>query len=466
LLEATKQKIARILGFVSPDEFVDEANWGPGVTTLIKGECVSAINKFHDERGITRDLYALIEPWFSTAYPLWSSHLSQKFGEKWHDFQVGNNVITVPKNSKTDRVIAVEPGINLWFQKALGAAIRRRLLRVGIDLNSQSKNQQLSLIGSCFRPFTSDGSNDIGLATVDFSSASDSISLEVVRELLPPRWFQLLDACRSHYGVSSNGPRKWEKFSSMGNGFTFELESLIFFAAAQAVAEYTGSPGVVDLTTKHGRPFVTKSERINNVISVFGDDVIIPRKMFSLFSSFSEFLGFKVNGQKSFSDGYFRESCGSHYYDGIDVKPIFLKERLRNVEAIYKLANSVRHLAHRHNSHYGCDARFLHCWRYLLERVPEPLRFFVPASAGDVGLVGNFDEAQPSRARYGIEGYMYRALTSLGVNRESESPAVLLARLWVASVQEYRNTYTLRGRTRRKISDSLTVTWYNLGPWL
>jgi len=195
-------------------------------------------------------------------------------------------------------VIAIEPGINLWFQKALGSMIRRRLARFGIDLNDQSRNQSLAYLSSI------DGS----LATVDFSSASDSISLEVVRELLPPRWFQILDIVRSKVGRKSDGTIvRWNKFSSMGNGFTFELESLIFFAAASAVQEYL---------------------HLDGEISVFGDDVILDVRGYPMFAEYSAFLGFRVNLQKSFSSGGFRESCGSHYFSGVDCKPVFLKERL------------------------------------------------------------------------------------------------------------------------------------------
>jgi len=436
LLNATKRKIAGILGDYSGDEFVDEANWGPGTSTLIKGECVSAINKFHEERGITRDLYALVCDWFPVAYPSWSDSLSRNYGENWHIFEVGNSIVTVSKNSKTDRVIAIEPGINLWFQKAIGSMIRRRLNRSGIDLQDQSINQEWSRLGSL---------RDSGLSTVDFSSASDSISSEVVRELLPPRWFQIMDACRSRFGTSPIGARKWNKFSSMGNGFTFELESLIFYAAAEAVKEYLGVQGPT---------------------SVYGDDVIIPSATFDLFSSYSNFLGFRVNKRKSFSSGYFRESCGSHYFDGVDCKPIFLKERIRYVEAFYKLANGIRMLAHRCNSNRSCDSRFLDCWRYLYFGVPEPLRLAVPRDAGDTGFISNFDEACPARARNGIEGYHYRALTSLGLSRESEDFAVLLARLRNPSTLEYNNSYTLRGRSKRVLTrDSLVRQWYNLGEW-
>ena len=479
LLHATKRKIEMILGDFVGDELADDANWGPGVSTLLSGADVSGYNKFHAERGITRDLYSLISGWFPVAYPSWADHLSRSYGESWAVFEVGNKIVTVPKNSKTDRVIAIEPGINLWFQKALGSMIRRRLSRFGVDLNDQSINQTLAWKASI----------DTNLATVDFSSASDSISLEVVRELIPPRWFQILDLCRSKVGRKADGSIvKWNKFSSMGNGFTFELESLIFFAAALAVKEFLSAEGAV---------------------SVYGDDVILPNSCFTLFSSFSDFLGFTVNQEKSFSSGEFRESCGSHFWGGVDCKPVFLKERLSNVETIYSLANSVRQLAHRYGFNRRCDASFRDCWVSLRDRVPESLRFMVPLSGGDTGFICNFDEATPSRARYGIEGYYYRALASVGKTRPGDGQGLVLAHLRrigkcdsdnlnhsgaasqirsIRALSEHRpigritflrrlmgsgrpdllesnENYTLRGRSRRKVVRPLVAQWYNLGEW-
>lgn len=472
LLNATKRKIQQILGDFNGDELVDNANWGPGVSTLLKGEEVSGYNKFRAERGVTRDLYALIGDWFPVAYPLWNDHLSREYGESWALPQVGNKIVTVPKNSKTDRVIAVEPGINLWFQKAVGSMIRRRLSRFGIDLNSQLRNATLARFSS----------KEGDLATVDFSSASDSIASSVVEELLPPRWFQLLNAMRSKIGIDSSGSvRRWNKFSSMGNGYTFELESLIFYAAALATCEYQGQE--------------------NPIISVFGDDVILPAKSIELFSSYCDYLGFRINKEKSFWDGLFRESCGSHYFDGVDCKPIFLKERLSNAESVYKLANNIRLLAHRRGHCDFCDSKLLGAWSNLVNRVPEPLRLKVPISAGDVGIISNFDEACPERARYGIEGYFYSSLASVGVTRTGDGQGLLLAQLWrlgksiepidyggqrfedvkrrvQRTPREFHDyllrpdliasgeSYTLRGRVRRVVSRTLVSRWYDLGPWL
>lgn len=454
LLSATIRKIDSILTTFSADEFVDNASWGPGVTTLTKGSAVSAFNKFHGERGITRDLYRLVRPWFTRAYPVMLNASTEMGPHPSLDglfvMQVGNEVITVPKNSKTDRVIAIEPGWNTWFQKSIGTMIRNRLRAQGIDLNSQERNQQLS----------ERSSRDDSLCTVDFSSASDSISKDVVRTLVrDSRWLSLMEACRSKYGTLDKSTFKWNKFSAMGNGFTFELESLIFFATAFAVCEELG------LSTDD--------------VSVFGDDVILPKAAFDLYSSFTAFLGFTVNKSKSFSTSYFRESCGSHYFDGLDCKPIFLKKRLTNVEAVFKLANSVRMLAHRSLLNRNCDARFRSCWTDLLRRIPKHLRLGIPMGFGDGGLIMNLDEATPSvvsssaqfyaprPAKFGFEGFRFSMFSALGVTRESDSHAMLVTRLKRQSAEQYGNTYTLRGTVRIiLLNNVLASQWYNLGSWI
>jgi len=436
LLSKARRKIQDILGNFSAEEFVKNGNWGPGVSTLIKGEEVSAFNKFRDERGITRDMYSLVSEWFHLAYPLWSPEPLSLMGDRCMKIQSGNTVTTVPKNSKTNRIIAIEPGINLWFQQSIGAMLVRRLRRVGIDLTTQETNQYLAWRSS----------KDDSLATVDFSSASDSISTAVVEDLLPKRWFTLMNSSRSQFRQDLDRPVRWNKFSSMGNAFTFPLQSLIFYACAWASCE---------------------ALNISPEISVFGDDVLLPKEAYSLFSSFTKFLGFEVNQSKSFSSGYFRESCGSYYYDGVDCKPYYLKSRIRTPFQVYQAANSVRLVARRCMLNLACDKRFLVCWRKLTKLVPKPLRFRVPLSNLTSGFISNFDEACPSKARHGIEGYRYAGLITRGITRESDDPAMLLARLWVPTTQDRGNTYDLRGRIRVAVKrDMLVPRWHDLGPWI
>ncbi len=441
LLNATRQKIERILGDYSPDEFVDCANWGPGVSTLIKGECVSGYNKFQSETGITRDLYSFIKPWFASAYPSWAEHLRSSGNldtEEGFTFERGNVIVTVPKNAKTDRVIAIEPGINLWFQKSIGTMIRRRMARFGVDLNHQDRNQQ----------FAHEGAFLGHLATVDFRSASDSISSAVVRDLIPPRWLALMEATRSVVGINGKQVIRWNKFSSMGNGFTWELESLIFYAAALAVCE---------------------SHRVAiSDVGVYGDDVIIPAQLFSAYSEFCAFLGFLVNPKKSYASGMFRESCGAHYFGALDCKPLYLKDKITNVQTIYKLANGVRLLAHRIGNNRCCDARFLHTHTRLYNRVPSRLRLKIPAGLGDVGFICNFDEARPAlpRGRQETwEGYLARGLFESGVTRDCDGFGLILDRSRGSSMLEQGNTHALRGRTKLVLRTSLVHKWYNLGSW-
>lgn len=474
LHSAVIRKIERILGEFSADEFFSQPDWGPGASTLIKRKDASPARKFQCETGITRDLYDLIPlDLLRAAYPLWARHLDEV---GYPTFQVGNKVITVPKDATTNRVIAVEPGINLWFQMSIGRMIGRRLRRCGVDLRYQDRNQRLAYRGSITN----------SVASVDLSSASDSIAFSVVEELIPPRWFSVMDSCRSHYGSQSGQAIRWNKFSSMGNGFTFQLESLIFFAVAYCCTEYLHQ----DLS----------------LVSAYGDDVLLPSVCFELFREMLEFYGFRLNGKKSHFDSPFRESCGAHYYSGVDVKPIYLKDRMVSVLSVFRLANAIRRLAHRRNSIFGCDARFRRVFELLVHSVPSALRLRIPEGYGDGGFIGNLDESTPSRARFGIEGYHYNCVTEPGKTRYDTTDGYLLAALWklpdlaiekwsyraalqlllargnlsrksrtrfqaIASLpfetsSSGSNKITMTGRTRVRVAKSLVPQWYDLGPWI
>jgi hypothetical protein len=481
LHNAVIRKIDKILGDFDAEEFFSSPDWGPGASTLIKRRDASPVKKFQCEIGITRGLHDLLPlSMLREVYPLWASQLHLA---GFPAFQGGNKVITVPKDSTTNRVIAIEPGINLFFQKSVGNMIRRRLRRFGLDLSSQSCNQSLALKGSLSNL----------LATIDLSSASDSISCRIVEELIPPRWFHLMDSCRSRFGVMADQVLEWEKFSSMGNGFTFELESLIFYAVALCCAEY-----------KH----VSTTD-----VGTYGDDIVIPSVCYELFGKMMDFYGFRLNGKKSHLDSPFRESCGSHYYAGVDVKPIFLKERLTSVLTIYRLANAVRRQARTRGFDLGCDTRLRSTFELLVHKVPKALRLRIPDGLGDGGFIANFDEATPSRARDGIEGYHFSHVAEISKTYQDVSEGYLLASLWSLAdidlvetpwrywlgrlllplqltVEEKsrvklkaivgndrftlersnrkaaRNSVPLSGRVSIRLTKGLTQQWSDLGPWV
>jgi hypothetical protein len=466
LHHAVVRKIEAILGEFDAEEFASSSDWGPGASTLIKRADASSSRKFQYETGITRDLYSLIPPdLMGKIYPLWARHLV--FGTKYPEFQVGSKVITVPKDATTDRVIAIEPGINLWFQKSIGEMINRRLLRFGIDLHDQGRNQRLARLGS----------ETSLVATVDLSSASDSIAASVVRELLPPRWYSVMDSCRTKYGILKRDGLeeeviRWAKFSSMGNGFTFSLESLIFYAVAICCTEALHED--------------------QNLVSVYGDDVIIPTSVFSLLSEVLSFYGFVVNTKKSHYDSPFRESCGAHYFNGFDVKPVYLKGRVSSVQAVYRLANAIRRYAHRCCSGWACDKRFRLPFALLVSSVPRALRLRIAEGLGDGGFIGNFDEATPSRERHGIEGYRVYHLMDQSKTLHDDQEGYFLSSLWDLSKRDEAlrpvssRPLTLKamyawddGEVKKKgynstplhesvprVVHSVVRQWSDLGPWI
>lgn len=223
----------------------------------------------------------------------------------------GSKLGFVPKNAKTYRSICTEPVLNSFVQLGIGQVLRRRLRKVGCNLNSQERNQELARIASL--------RND--LATVDLSAASDTISFKVVQELLPQPWFELLHYARSPSYYYEGKVFSFEKFSSMGNGYTFELESLIFLALARSTCAEFG---------------VSSKE-----VSVYGDDIIIPTEVYAVFRDVLEHFGFTLNQAKSFSSGPFRESCGKDWFFGFDVRPIYVKKEISN-QYLFALINNLR----------------------------------------------------------------------------------------------------------------------------
>lgn len=313
--------------------------------------------------------------------------------------------------------------------------IRKRLLRVGIDLNDQRRNGRLACLSS----------KTNHLATVDFSSASDTISRVTVEDLLPPRWYSIMSAFRSVVGCVDGVSTTYAKFSSMGNGYTFELETLIFYALAVGTCKYLG------ISTRE--------------ISVYGDDVIIPVDAFDLYSTVCTAYGFTINAQKSYRSGYFRESCGEYYYYGVNCKPYFLKGVLRGEREIYLSANGVRRLARGH-LYYGCDSRFRRCWQLLRASVRNPC--LIAEGYGDGGFIVNFDEAAPAKAKREAqtEGFFARALLPTPKQQGATGIALLNARLWKRSVdRSLGNYYDLRNHVKYKRKRVLIHQWHDLGPW-
>lgn len=382
----------------------------------------------------------------------------------------GNRVTFVPKTALVDRVIAIEPRMNIFAQLGLGALMRSRLKRAGLDLDDQGPNQVLAHKGSV------DGT----VATIDLSMASDTIARELVRELIPEPWYNAMDWVRSKTGrLVENGIEttvRYEKFSSMGNGYTFELESLIFWALALGVCEH--------LNLSHEKKALVRA---------FGDDITVPVEAVELLRESLTFCGFRMNPEKSFSSGVFRESCGADFFNGVNVRPYFQKEFCNDVQGLYRLANGIRRVAYRRNAGCGCDRKLRPVWVHIIQRIPDSLRDLkipfhavsVPRGAvwrdvesGDGGLAVNHDEALSSRwvsfNRDYQRGWTFAQLQAGSVRENAESEGLLhLFALYSCRngvgdlVKQTDSLITQRGKSRLQLnSGAYCPSWIDLGPWV
>lgn len=340
-----RQLVAKLLGPFDKLKLDGGERWGPGSTTdlsrrrayldtkMVKlpipvtAECFLSLRET-----IQQDLHwsELILGHFPTGpYSLLSSCF---------EMSLGSDIITVDKNAKTDRTIAVEPRGNMFMQKAAGSYIRKRLKRVGVDLDDQGLNQKLAAEALA-----------LDLATIDLSMASDTISSNFVMELLPFEWYNYLDKIRSRsYKLEdAEGYRGFEKFSSMGNGFTFELESLLFWALTKASMSDEADP-----------------------FAIYGDDIILPSSDAPVLVCVLAYCGFKTNDDKSFVDGPFRESCGRHFFNGEDVTPIYQKEVVLDLQSHIRFLNRLKRYAVKHASSDRLEPIVNSVWRkqYVLLR--------------------------------------------------------------------------------------------------
>jgi hypothetical protein len=101
----------------------------------------------------------------------------------------------------------------------------------------------------------------------------------------------------------------------MGNSCTFPVESLLFLAVT-----------VSSVLVSRGEGFSPQAvKKLAGEVTVFGDDIIVPTDSLELLVAGLELLRFKVNSQKSYWTGLFRESCGVDAYEGHRVTPIYFK---------------------------------------------------------------------------------------------------------------------------------------------
>lgn len=305
------------LGTLSIDRLFDRFRVGPGASLKARG--TDFYTKVFDSRlSCTRS--SLYEAWrlYTSRNPRWqSSELCRSANHGPCIVVEGNSMSFVPKTNVIKRSICTEPSINMMLQLSLGSFIEDGLRKqYGIDLGIQpDKNRELARIGSV------DGS----YGTIDLESASDSLALSLLRPLLDRHFMAILELLRSPSTLYKGKKVELHMVSTMGNGYTFPLQTLLF-------------AGVV-VTTARMRGFPLRFPKGNlGTFGVFGDDIIVERELYDDVVANLELLGFRVNRSKSFNEGTFRESCGHDYYCGQNIRGVYVK-RIRTVQDRFVLVN-------------------------------------------------------------------------------------------------------------------------------
>lgn len=334
-IDEWRKEIARVLG---PLPRSLGPRFSNGATYHDRGRLTTLPDKLTSVPGATR---ACVDLFY--AFPnAWTELIYRERRPRFEEVR-GNRFTSVPKDSFKNRGICVEPLANVVLQLDIGHHMKKRLLKVGIDLeHGQQLHRDLAQLASLSGE----------LATVDLSNASDTVSKNLVKLLLPSLWYDVLSTLRSPYTFIEG---KWvllEKFSSMGNGFTFELETLIFHTLCTTL-------GVES--------------------KVYGDDIIIPTGSYDGVVAALKFFGFEPNLKKSFKDGPFRESCGGDFFNGWPTRGPYMKKLPEEPQDWIGLHNALVRFEENAPNIFD-DLR-----RLCIESVPLPIQKCIgPPELGDI----------------------------------------------------------------------------------
>lgn len=353
----------------SDGEVQDRARHGPGTTFSSLVDDPTIADKFSEKATLTGNaIYYLVD----LMGTMWGREIALRYTHGYHDcvdVVRGDRFSTAPKDALKDRSIVIGPSINTYFQLGIGGCVRTRMrTRLGWDLNvAAATHREMARIASI------DGEQ----ATIDLTNASDSNCKNLVRVLFghpvhlrSDPWYSS-DRARTHH--DPDRLRKWlerfedlrtthtrvngkwrllEKFSGMGNGYTFELETIVFAAISSVCLKLKGHAGV-----------------LGKDLYVFGDDIIVPTNASSLVIDALRFCGFETNKEKTFTSGFFRESCGGDFFHGRPVRGFYFKRELNAPDDYFSLHNGTRKVFDRLS--YGARPGFCD---WVLRGLPTRLR--------------------------------------------------------------------------------------------
>ena len=378
-----KKRVASIVGSLPSDL---DIRFGPGATVGVPSRACTVPDKMSQSPTATESMKCLETHWSSTA---WSRGLMADYGGYGCGLSVvrGGEFFTVPKDATTDRGCETQPTLNGAYQLGTGKYLKRKLKDAGLDL---SRGKEIHMRVACEASIT--GRH----ATVDLKNASDLVSKALVDFLFPECWADWLNTLRAPLiRTPGKGPyRRLEKFSGMGNGFTFELETIIFAAIA---AESMIASGV--------------TPELGGNLWVFGDDIIVPTECARNVLSALRLCGFVPNERKTFVEGNFRESCGGDFFNGCAVRPIYIEDDPSEPQEFISLANALRRLLDPNDPNGDFSRGIRRAWFLVLDQLPSNVRECRgPEELGDI-VIHDEPEKWSTRTRYGVQSIrVYRPI--------------------------------------------------------
>jgi hypothetical protein len=239
----------------------------------------------------------------------------------------------VPKTAQKARGICAEENESQFLQQWLARVLRKQI-HVKFDtyeecIDTYSYNRT-RLPGHCVLPLENQRQNATlartssrsrFYATIDMSEASDRISRDLVSWLFQDNvsLHNALMALSTKYIVPpkeacSSNPLRTNKYAPMGSGLCFPIMSLVHYFLCKAIIKHF-----------HKR----SPEDIDSFISVYGDDIVVPSMYAETIYRELPKFGMKLNVTKSYYRSHFRESCGTHAYNGVIVTPVYVRRTLR-----------------------------------------------------------------------------------------------------------------------------------------
>lgn len=337
----------------------------------------------------------------------------------------------VPKDSRGPRIISMEALEVQFIQQGLKDSLysfieRHPLLKGFVNFSKQTINQELALAGSATGEW----------ATLDMKEASDRVSLSLVKTLFHGTpLLEALLAVRSQYaqlpkdvGEHSGKVVELMKYAPMGSAVCFPVEAVVFWALSKAIIAY-----------EHGELNVLPKVPVY----VYGDDVILPTTYAELLIRKLPEYGLKVNADKSYYTGPFRESCGFDCFAGKVVTPIKMRKLWpcsQNVSA--RLLESF--------SDYAIGFRaagYMETYKFLIN-LPALKKLSRTRLPGALAIPG--DDIVPRKWDERYDRYIVKVTTKVGKSRLSELKGErrLLANLTGRFTRRYEDPHASNSKLR------------------